>query len=280
MGGKSKAATANVITIAVIIGLALLFFLWWNPSSGEQPPENTWNIDVSVSPFLSSSVSPSGIVYVPAGEGLTVNASSTSEWTFSHWLLDDVDAGATPSLFVGSKLINSSHTLVAVFVAHVPTFEISPSKTFVKGIAPSDFFLTLQNNGDFDISEIHLKLNDPYGVFSDITVQYGWKQGQSQGGTNPQFYWHRSSNSALNKYSPIVLLDAFSESSPQKFNLSAHSSAIFYIAQDYYGGTTTINPNIEGGTYHLTWSVQFTVTSGNFTGVPLLTVSWDVTILG
>ena len=82
----------------------------------EMPPEN-YELTVAVSG--SGTTTPVvGIHPYAKGTGVTVIASPTSGWTFSHWLLDSVNAGSTYPFLV---TMNSDHNLTAVFVAIPPT---------------------------------------------------------------------------------------------------------------------------------------------------------------
>jgi PKD repeat protein len=77
----------------------------------QETPTEDYDLTVSVSG--SGTTSPSaGIHTYQEGTGVSVTASPSSGWTFSHWLLDSVNVGSTNPY---SLTMNDDHTLTAVF---------------------------------------------------------------------------------------------------------------------------------------------------------------------
>jgi hypothetical protein len=128
--------------------------------------------------------------------------------------------------------------------------------------------LFLVNNGGASVKNVQIRLNDPYGVFSQFNIF-----------TYFDSYLNRitifvsAGTSALNKYVQPYAANHVT------FAVPAQSKTAFTTRCEWYGGYI-VNPAIEAGTYHLSWSILFTVSSGSFAEPPNLTIPWDVTVIG
>lgn len=274
MGDISAALV--LIGVGIVIFLLVMFGFIDIPFLNQRKP-NQWSVDISaassggaISNFQAlAAVNPRGTIFVDANKPLQVNASDFEGWTFSSWLFDDADFGDTPYVVVPAQASNSSHTLVAVFELKLPAFEISPNLVAVKGTTVI-MRLNLKNNENADISQISLKLNDPFGIFDGADLVDEIRHGSSIGGNQWTAYY---SGSALNAFCPVVFTD-------ESHTLLRQSSQIFMIGTTGYGTGFRISSTVAAGTYHLSWSIQFTVSGGTFSEPPDLTIPWDVTILG
>jgi hypothetical protein len=262
MGGKSNAALVNVVTIGVII-LLILLFLWWNCSR----TQDSWFVDVSVSPLGAGSVSPSGNVSVAVNQSRMFEASAAAGYSFLNWVFDGRNLGSQPQLSLPSQTVNFSHILIAVFEhdAWNPNnyFEILPDKQFVVG--SSNFFdLFIKSNDTAVNSEIRVKLNDPYGVFSSFTVQ---NQGE----------YNRTFDSVLNTW-----LNGWGLNDYLWDPHTASSLVLAANSQEAFPCASIVNPNIAPGVYHLSWDIRstFLYPVGGVVGSILYpAIPWSVTIL-
>ena len=88
----------------------------------EIPPEE---YDLTLAVTGSGSTSPSiGIHTYTDGTNVSVTATPSAGWTFSHWLLDSVNVGSNSPYIV---TMNSNHSLVAVFTEIPPDNGDEPS---------------------------------------------------------------------------------------------------------------------------------------------------------
>jgi hypothetical protein len=264
--------TNAVILIAIIVAAVLL---WQGGYFNRFINKNGWSIDISVSPPSSGFASPTGHQSVDKGKPLMVNASASEGYSFQNWVLDGSQvSGGTPVISIPAQAINSTHTLVAVFIAKSPTFEITPAITASVGttLSPSlSRLFYIQNHGAATITNIQLKLNDPYGVFTSATVSTGWLYVYVN--YNPVGgWWDIATENCLNTWSPNLAMD-FNGASAQTMTLNAGATNFFLFGD-------MISSSIQAGTYHLSWSIKFTVSSGSFSSSPILTIPWDVTVIG
>jgi hypothetical protein len=276
----------NKKTLAIMVMVAIILFAL---VSGlfTQKPANSWQLNISSTPTNAGSTSPSGTIYININNSLTVNAYSNSNWTFSFWSYDGANISQTANITISPQQINSTHTLVANFILRLPAFQITPNKIFTPGIATS-FALTFTNNEDVTIKNVRFKLNDQYGIFTKFGVAYQYKQGTSNGGINPSYYWKHENLNALNVYSgdgyatagTVFEINGGSiNGGTSTYIVQPHSSIQFYCGDDYWGLNPTVSSTIQAGVYHLTWNIYFEVSSGTFSEAPSLTIPWDVTII-
>lgn len=222
-------------------------------------------------PYSGGYTSPSGLNNLSEFESVTVYATAKSGFVFSHWLFDGEEAGVTPSITIPYQTVNSSHELTAYFLQKSAAFEISPPKTLVKG-SYSEFYLNLKCNENVEIADVRVKLNDPHGVFSMFHVANTWWRSSIATGC--------LSSSALNRFSNKVIFNINSKwgSGSYSVGIGTHTFLCGHIGS--IGEGVTVSNSIKSGTYHLTFEIIFTIESGSFSNPPILTIPWDVTIIG
>lgn len=263
-------AAAVLFGVGIIIFLLVMFGFINIPFFNQREP-NQWSVDISaassggaISNFQALvAVNPRGIIFVDANKPLQVNASDFEGWAFSSWLFDDADFGDTPYVVVPAQAPNSSHTLIAIFAEKLPTFQIRDQITSTAN-SQGSYLLYFKNNGEADISNIKIKLNDPYGVFAYFDV-IGYQGTYSAEATN-----------ILNQYSRYPV--TFRLTLP--FDPNTGYDTLSANQEKPFAGGYVISPNIGAGTYELSFNILFTVSAGQFSEPPELTIPWQVTIIG
>ena len=266
-------STTNTLATIIVIGLVvILVFAWWKGyfpiGDGADINQPSWQIVITSEPIYGGTTTPSGLNSIAEHRALTVTASSSEGYTFSHWVFDNITGYTQPVLTIPSQLVNSTHSLVAVFLAKIQLIEISPSKTLTVG-SSFTFALDIKNNVDADLYNFEMKLNDPNGVFK---IFYVVTQNVYRAGTYQADIENKWSQSLKGPYIAFTL-DLFKTD----YLLPAHSTKQFYVG---IRNLSQVSPTIPAGTYHLSFSLRFTVANGTFQGPPELTVPWEVTILG
>jgi len=135
-------------------------------TTGGEPPLPT-SYTLSVTSTTGGTTSPSGSITYSIGEVVTVTANPQSDYTFSKWLLDGVDAGSSNPFRV---TMDKSHVLHAVFSPAPMTYELT---TVVKDQIGNDL-----QSATVDFVGKSTKLTDENGVAkesfesgSTVTVQ-------------------------------------------------------------------------------------------------------------
>jgi hypothetical protein len=268
-------------TVLVLLGVGAVVFLLVMygfidiPFLHTQEPDQ-WRIDISAATEggtvtniqALASVNPRGTIFVDPNTPLQVNASDFAGWAFSYWIFDNSSYGETPYVVVPAQEPNSTHTLVAVFEPKIPAFQITPNVVTTKGVT-LEKILNLKLNENVTIHNIHLKLNDEYGVFTSAEVCKGWGSAGSIG----QNYWVRRYTNCLNGFSVDQVAFNSESAGYASFGLEGNTDNALH-------SKFSISNSIASGTYNLTWEIQFTVTSGSFSEPPELIIPWQVTILG
>lgn len=229
-----------------------------------------WYANVYANPINGGSVSPSGNVSVPFGESLNIEAVASEGWYFKEWSLNGTFYSTTPIVEVPTYNENTTVNLVATFEIEVTTFEITPSRSFVAGSSNVYLEFWLKNNGDADITNIKLKLNDPYGIFESFTVPYSKT---SQVAT----HW-LVMESVLNRWMSNYLYFGGAISFVDHRTVESHSENVFYAGSSYTYGPIKVSADAESGTYVLFWEISFQIASGQFSEPPTLIIPWEVTI--
>ena len=262
-------------TVLVLLGVGAIIFLlvmfgFINIPFLNRGEPDQWRIDISAASEggtvtniqALASVNPRGTIFVDPNTPLQVNASDFAGWAFSYWIFDNATYGETPYVVVPAQEPNSTHTLVAVFEPKIPVFQIPTKLTTTKGITSNIYLnLVFTENNPIQLYNIHLKLNDPYGVFSSVKVLKLWNNGA--------FY-----TPCLNAFSYDDVL--FNGETVRERYRNLDSTKKDNLLQTQY----TTSSSIPAGTYNLTWEIQFTVASGTFSEPPELIIPWQVTILG
>ncbi len=276
MGNKANA----VIIIAVVAVIFLLIFtpfgsLLLNMFKGSSS-QTDWRVEISTSPagaqgrVEAEGLSPfNNLVSVAQGDNLHVEAFPSEGWLFESWEFDGEIYSFTPQITLSPQEKNSSHVLVALFEPISPTFQIR-NDLMTTSTIQDNYMLYFKNNGEADISNIRIKLNDPYGVFDYIDVIYYAGTYSSLSGN---IYTETHVDNFLNQYSYHAIIF-----NPQ---YSGGNSGTLLADQElYFKGGYKISPTIAAGTYELSFSIIFTVISGEFSEPPELTIPWEVSILG
>jgi len=87
-------------------------------SMGSNTTSSTYDLTISVSPSSAGSTSPSvGVHSYAPGTPVSVTATASVRYTFSHWTLDGVNVG---SVIPYTVTMNAAHALTAVFATSPP----------------------------------------------------------------------------------------------------------------------------------------------------------------
>jgi hypothetical protein len=259
----------DTLSTLVIIGIVIfLLFMFWGQSFLSFAPH--WTVDISASPANSGSVSPLGDVSVKQGTPLIVNATSTADWAFSNWVFDNRSMGTSPSLALPAQDVNSTHTLVATFIGKTALLSITPNPMSFTVNSSSKFNLVLHNSGNFDASELQVRLNDPYHIFTTFPLLTG----ESYDGYFVYIFY----TDVVNKWVTLRDRDYYGYT----LNLPAngtYTQAVGGNTGGYGGGSVSCQVGAPAaGTYTLTWDITFIVTNG-VNAPPKITVPWTVTML-
>jgi hypothetical protein len=175
-------------------------------------------------------------------------------------MLDNSTFGDMPTVTVPAQTRGTEHTLKALFEARVQVFVLSPAAMTFSAGSHSTFDLTIQNNGDFNMSNLRMKLNDPEGVFNNFPVLVSYQY--------PNYLtWKNCVNQWV---SPVGYNGGVVPS-----DIVSGGSLRLDVGLD--AAQCVVN-SVAAGVYHLSFSFTFTASGGGV--APLLTVPWDVTVLG
>jgi hypothetical protein len=169
--------------IAVIVVAFLL--LWWLSNLNINVNQPSWQITITTNPADGGATTPSGLNSIPENQNLTVTAIANTGYAFSYWILDNAQLqNLNASITVQPQIVNSSHTLTAVFTA-IPLldYELYPSNFTMqrgKNYTLSLFFI---QRAETQITNLHLgilatdlfntvKIGSPYDIFGNPIIYW------------------------------------------------------------------------------------------------------------
>jgi hypothetical protein len=282
MGKKSGGAAGGLLTAIVIIIILLLLLNWLGflnfggVNLHHQPFPNGWIVTVSSTPLLAGSTTPSGRVGVQSGSTMNATATALSGYSFSKWIFDNVTLGAQPYIIIQAQAVNSTHSLLAVFVPSVPAFTISPPLITTVG-SSFTFRPTLQNNLNSTISQVGIRLNDPNHIFTNFQVD-----SQLQVFMAGHNLWPLS---CLNEVVQPIIFPDYSHMIPiiNVFGSQVDSYPTCHSTVNPHSAAPleligSVSKTAPAGVYTLSFDLYY-VASGTYTSAPITNIPWTVTIL-